>query len=113
MEKILNEINETNQKLMKSFDTLKSIDDVEIATSPKTEVYAEDKLRLFHYDRTEESGPATVKTPISIIYALVNTYKMLDLQPDRSYIKSLLANGFDLFLIDWGYLSNSDKYLII
>lgn len=110
MEKILSEINEANQKLLKSYDTLKSIEDVEIATSPKTEVYAEDKLRLFHYDR---ETPATVKTPIIIIYALVNTYKMLDLQPDRSYIKSMLENGFDVYLIDWGYPSHSDKYLSI
>ena len=110
MEKILSEINEANQKLLKSYDTLKSIDDVEIAQSPKTEVYAEDKLRLFHYDR---ETPATVKTPIIIIYALVNTYKMLDLQPDRSYIKSMLENGFDVYLIDWGYPSHTDKYLSI
>lgn len=110
MDRILSEINETNQKLMKSFDTLKSIDDVDIATSPKTQVYAEDKLRLYQYDR---ETPATVKTPVIIIYALVNTYKMLDLQPDRSYIKSLLANGFEVYLIDWGYPSHTDKYLTI
>jgi polyhydroxyalkanoate synthase len=110
MEKILSEINEANQKLLKSYDTLKSIDDVEIATSPKTEVYAEDKLKLYQYDR---ETPATQKTPIIIIYALVNTYKMLDLQPDRSYIKSMLANGFDVYLIDWGYPSHTDKFLSI
>lgn len=113
MERILSEINETNQKLMKSYDTLKSIHDVEIAVSPKTEVYAEDKLKLYQYDRTQESGPATVKTPVIIVYALVNTYKMLDLQPDRSYIKSMLANGFDVYLIDWGYPSHTDKFLTI
>ncbi len=110
MEKIISEINEANQKLMKSYDTLKSINDVEIATSPKTEVYAEDKMKLYQYDR---ETPATVKTPIIIIYALVNTYKMLDLQPDRSYIKSMLANGFDVYLIDWGYPSHTDKFLTI
>ena len=110
MDRILSEINETNQKLMKSFDTLKEISEVEIATSPKTEVYAEDKLKLYHYDR---ETPATVKTPIIIIYALVNTYKMLDLQPDRSYVKSMLENGFDVYLIDWGYPSHTDKYLTI
>ncbi len=113
MERILSEINDANQKLMKSFDTLKGIEGVEIAESPKTEVYAEDKIRLFNYDRTEESGEATVKTPIIIVYALVNTYKMLDLQPDRSYIKAMLANGHDVYLIDWGYPSHSDKFLTI
>ncbi len=111
MEKMLNEINEVNQKMLKSFDTLKSIEDVDIAATPKTEVYTEDKLRLFHYDRPTEMGPATVKTPVLIVYALVNTYKMMDLQPDRSYIKNLMNFGLDVYLIDWGHPSQGDRYL--
>jgi polyhydroxyalkanoate synthase subunit PhaC len=113
MEKMLNEINEVNQKMLKSFDTLKSIDNVEIAETPKTEVYAEDKLRLFHYDRSEDMGAPTVKTPVLIVYALVNTYKMMDLQQDRSYIKNLMNLGLDVYLIDWGYPSKADRYLSI
>jgi polyhydroxyalkanoate synthase len=110
MEKMFNEINEVNQKMMKSFDTLKSIEDVNIAETPKTEIYAEDKLRLFHYDR---ETPSTVKTPVLIVYALVNTYKMMDLQQDRSYIKNLMNLGLDVYLIDWGYPSKGDRYLSI
>ncbi|MGZ3866625.1 MAG: alpha/beta fold hydrolase, partial [Bacteroidia bacterium] len=108
MEKMLNEINEVNQKMMKSYETLKNIKDVNIAETPKTEIYAEDKLRLFHYDR---ETPATVKTPVLIVYALVNTYKMMDLQQDRSYIKNLMNLGLDVYLIDWGYPSKVDRYL--
>lgn len=108
MEKMLKEINEVNQKMMKSFETLKDIKDVNIAETPKTEIYAEDKLRLFHYDR---ETPATVKTPVLIVYALVNTYKMMDLQQDRSYIKNLMNLGLDVYLIDWGYPSKGDRYL--
>ena len=113
MEKMLNEINEVNQKMLKSFDTLKSIKDVEIAETPKTEVYAEDKLRLFHYDRPEEMGAPSVKTPVLIVYALVNTYKMMDLQQDRSYIKNLMGFGLDIYLIDWGHPTQGDRYLSI
>jgi len=108
MEKMLSEINQVNQKMLKSIETLKSIEDVNIAATPKTEVYAEDKLRLFHYDR---ESAATVKTPVLIVYALVNTYKMMDLQPDRSYIKNLMSLGLDVYLIDWGYPSKGDRYL--
>ena len=110
MEKMLNEINDVNQKMIKSFSTLKDIEEVEIATTPKTEIYAEDKLKLYHYDR---ETPASVKTPVLIVYALVNTYKMMDLQPDRSYIKNLMNLGLDVYLIDWGYPSKADKYLSI
>jgi polyhydroxyalkanoate synthase len=111
--KFLKEISDVNQKVLKSFDTLKDIQDVEIASTPKTEVYAEDKLRLFHYDRPAEAGPATVKTPVLIVYALVNTYKMMDLQPDRSYIRNLMNLGLDVYLIDWGYPTQVDRYLTI
>lgn len=106
--KLLQEIAELNQKMVKSYDTLSQIKDVDIAGSPKTEVYAEDKLRLYHYDRNSEP---TIKTPVLIVYALVNTYKMMDLQPDRSYIQNLLGLGLDVYLIDWGYPTKADRYL--
>jgi polyhydroxyalkanoate synthase subunit PhaC len=106
--KIIEEFNAMSSKLIKSYDTLKQIENVDIATTPKTAVLNEDKLTLYRYDRETD---ATYKTPVLIIYALVNTYKMLDLQPDRSYIKNLLGAGLDVYLIDWGFPSKGDKYL--
>ena len=106
--KMLQEIADANAKLVKGFETLGKLPEVEIAATPKTEVYAEDKLRLYHYNRDTD---ATIKTPVLIVYALVNTYKMLDLQPDRSYIRNLLNLGLDVYLIDWGNPSKGDRYL--
>lgn len=105
---LMKEMVDMGQKVLKSYDVLKEIKDVEIATSPKTAVYNEDKLTLYRYDRETE---ATFKTPVLIVYALVNTYKMLDLQPDRSYIKNLINAGIDVYLIDWGYPTKSDRFL--
>lgn len=106
--KLLEEMNNISAKMLKGYDTLTQINRVDIATSPKTAVYTEDKLTLYRYDRA--TAP-TYKTPVLIVYALVNTYKMLDLQPDRSYIKNLLAAGLDIYLIDWGNPTQADKYL--
>ena len=106
--KLLEEINNINSKILKSYETLNKVENVEIATSPKTAVYSEDKLTLYRYDRDTEP---TYKTPVLIVYALVNTYKMLDIQPDRSYIRNLLAAGLDVYLIDWGYPTKMDKYI--
>ncbi|MBS1650694.1 MAG: class III poly(R)-hydroxyalkanoic acid synthase subunit PhaC [Bacteroidetes bacterium] len=105
---ILQEMAEMGNKMAKSFKTLQEIGEVEIATSPKTEVYKEDKLTLYRYNRA--TNP-TYKTPVLIVYALVNTYKMLDLQPDRSYIKNLLNAGIDVYLIDWGFPTKGDRYI--
>lgn len=105
---VIQEMSDMGQKILKGYDTLKQIHEVDIATSPKTAVYNEDKLTLYRYNT--ESDP-TYKTPVLIVYALVNTYKMLDLQPDRSYIKKLLEAGLDVYLIDWGYPSKGDRYI--
>lgn len=104
----MKEMTELAEKMLKGAEVLKDIKEIDIATTPKTPVYKEDKLILYHYDR---ETPPTIKTPILIVYALVNTYKMLDLQPDRSYIKNLLKGGADLYLIDWGFPTKADRYL--
>src|SRR6187431_2315660 len=106
--KLVEELTNMGSKLLKSYETLNKVEEVEIAVSPKTAVYSEDKLTLYKYDRETE---ATYKTPVLIVYALVNTYKMLDIQPDRSYIKNLLNAGLDVYLIDWGFPSASDRFL--
>jgi len=108
--KMINEVLGANEKLLKSYETLSQIKEIEIAQTAKTEVYAEDKLKLYHFNR---ETPATIKTPVLIVYALVNTWKMMDLQPDRSYIKNLLHLGCDVYVIDWGYPAKGDRYLSI
>jgi polyhydroxyalkanoate synthase len=111
MEKnLVEEMNSLTTKMIKSYDAFSNLQDVEIAISPKTAVYSEDKLTLYKYNRETEP---TYKTPVLIVYALVNTYKMLDIQPDRSYIQNLLAAGLDVYLIDWGNPTKVDKFLSI
>jgi polyhydroxyalkanoate synthase len=105
---IIQEMADTTAKLMKSYNTLSQIDEVELGTTPKTLVYSEDKLKLYRYDR---ETPPTCKTPVLIVYALVNRYNMMDLQSDRSYIKNLLDLGLDIYVIDWGYPTKADRFL--
>jgi polyhydroxyalkanoate synthase len=105
---IIQEMADTTAKLMKSYDTLSQINEVEVGTTPKTLVYSEDKLKLYRYDR---ETPPTCKTPVLIVYALVNRYNMMDLQSDRSYIKNLLDLGLDIYVIDWGYPTKADRFL--
>jgi polyhydroxyalkanoate synthase len=83
-------------------------DDVQLATAPKDEVYRDGKLTLYRY------RPVTspkVKTPLLVVYSLANRYTMLDLQEDRSLVRGLLANGVDVYLIDWGYPTAADRWL--
>jgi polyhydroxyalkanoate synthase len=78
--------------------------------STRTEMLRIDKAVLWRYAPTaEDAGVA----PVVICYALVNRPYMLDLQPDRSLIRELLARGLDVWLVDWGYPDAGDAGLCL
>src|SRR5699024_1092787 len=99
---------QTQEKILKSFESLIEVSSDQANQTPRECVTEIDKLKLYHYD----SGRKTVhKTPTLIIYALVNTPSMMDIGQDRSFIKKLVDNNLDLYLIEWGFPTADDKYL--
>lgn len=99
-----------SQKLSAGLTTLRELDDVQFGCTEKEEIYREDKLVLYRFKGDNEP---TAKTPILIVYALVNRPYMVDLQEDRSLVRNLLARGEDVYLIDWGYPDRSDRWLTL
>jgi polyhydroxyalkanoate synthase subunit PhaC len=85
-------------------------DDVAIATTPKEEVWRQDKVSLHHYLPLSEKK---VKTPVLIVYGLIGRYTMADLQEDRSLVRNLLKLGVDLYVVDWGNPSRADRWLTL
>ena len=75
-------------------------DDVQFGPTPKQEVFRNDHVVLYRY---QPRVADRVGTPLLIVYALVNRPYMVDLQEDRSLVRSLLDEGVDVYLIDWGY----------
>jgi polyhydroxyalkanoate synthase subunit PhaC len=104
------EMEKAQKRILHGMDVMTGTGDIRISETPFDVVYAEDKLRLLHYKPT---GKDVSPVPVLVVYALVNRQTMLDLQPDRSMIRSLLAAGFEVFMIDWGYPSKLDKFLTI
>ena len=51
------------------------------------------------------------KTPVLIVYALIKRPYILDLQPGKSVVQSLLKQGFEVYLIDWLPPNNADTQL--
>ncbi|MEY7847761.1 class III poly(R)-hydroxyalkanoic acid synthase subunit PhaC [Natrarchaeobius sp. A-rgal3] len=89
-------------------DRTETIENVDVGQTPSEVVYEENKLRLLHYEpKTEEQHDV----PILVVYALINKPYILDLQPDRSVVQTLLEAGFDVYLIDWGEPSKLDRSL--
>ncbi len=82
--------------------------DVGVGETPRELVWQLDKVKVFRY---KNQNPITYKTPILVSYALINRYHMMDLQPDRSLVKKLQSFGLDIYVLDTGYPTHSDKYL--
>ncbi len=107
---ILNEARGFNEKLAQGVGHLMDVGDIPSGVTPKEAVYKEDKMVLYRY---KGEKAATNKTPLLIVYALVNRPYMTDLQENRSTIRGLLDAGQDVYLIDWGYPDEADRFLTI
>jgi len=46
-----------------------------------------------------------------ISYALINRYHILDIHPEKSWVRNLLEQGFEVYMLDWGTPTSMDKYL--
>lgn len=106
----LKRIEYLNKKLSSGFFNLTESLNTESGTTPKKTVLSRDRWTLYRYDPVVEKP---VGIPIVIIYALVNRYYMMDLQPDRSMVKKFLETGLDVYVLDWGYPKPMDKYLTL
>lgn len=96
------------RKLAASLKTLRSMDEVHFGVTDKDEIYREDKVVVYRFRGDKKP---TAKTPTLIVYALVNRPYMVDLQEDKSLVRNLLAQGEDVYLIDWGYTDGADRWL--
>jgi polyhydroxyalkanoate synthase len=85
-------------------------DDLAIATVPRDEVWREDMVRLYRCKPVVDSPHAV---PILITYALVGRFQMIDLEVERSLVRKLLAQGFDVYFIDWGLPGRAQRWLTI
>jgi len=109
-DEILSETRDFNEKLAQGVGHLMDVGDIPSGVTPKEAVYKEDKMVLYRY---KGEKAASNKTPLLIVYALVNRPYMTDLQENRSTIRGLLDAGQDVYLVDWGYPDEADRFLTI
>lgn len=107
---IVDEMMATSKKLAQGYETLQEIDEVDVATTPKELVWQRDKVKIYHYERPDGKAPKC-KTPVLVSFAMLNRHDVLDLQQDRSLMRKLLMEGLDIYIMDWGYPTRSDRYL--
>jgi len=100
-----------NSYLSDAYDVLTSDLNDNIAETPYEIIHQEDRVKLKYYK--SNAGKKKRKTPLLVVYALINRETMLDLQPGRSVVEKFLNDGMDVYMIEWGYPSFMDKYLTI
>jgi len=113
LKRLSEDADKAQARAQKAPDVLLGPLDTEIASTPYDVVYEEDRVKLKHYNRAEFPPDEGLKTPLLVVYALINRETMLDLQPGRSVVHSFLKSGIDLYMVDWGYPTRKDRFLTI
>ena len=85
-------------------------DEIRMETTDHDVAYAQDNVRLLRY-RPIAPRHRRHRTPLVITYALINRYHILDIHPSKSWVRNLLGQGFDVYMIDWGTPTDADRYL--
>jgi polyhydroxyalkanoate synthase len=70
----------------------------DLATSPGAVVFSHEMFELIQYQ------PATsqvYRRPLLLVPPQVNKYYVMDLSPNKSLVRYLVANGFQVFTISW------------
>jgi polyhydroxyalkanoate synthase subunit PhaC len=78
--------------------------------TPSEVIQMNGKFSLIHYKPVVEQK---YKTPILVVYSLINRHYILDLLPNISIINGLLKQGFDVYATDWGTPDSSYKDMTI
>jgi polyhydroxyalkanoate synthase len=104
------ELAELPARVQRGLEMLADGVDHAVAQTPADVVYTEDRMRLLHY-RPVLPPERIHPVPVVIVYALINRYIMLDLEPGRSFVQNLLNQGLDVYLVDWGRPTAADRYL--
>jgi len=95
-------------KVAKTVELLSRGNHISVGDTPN-DIVSETRLyRLLHYHSLVKRVSST---PILVVYALVNRSYVLDLQPNKSWIRHLLMQGFDVYLLDWKSPARIDKYV--
>ena len=83
-------------------------------------IFQKNSTKLLHYinNNTHQQTKGSESNNnnnniLLIIYAPINRFHILDLNPSKSVVRTLLNNGIDVYLLDWGYPDKKDNELTL
>lgn len=85
-------------------DAVRARAEAVVGATPHDVVVRYNKLRVFHYHQAQ----LRYATPLLLVPALISPSYILDLHPGGSFVEFLIAHGYDVYLLDWGYPGDED-----
>ena len=86
---------------------LLTTDDAVVGATPRDVVWTHRNTTLYRY----RSSQRRYGVPLLLVFALINRPEIFDLRPGSSLVEYLIEEGFDVFLVDWGYPDEEDADL--
>ena len=99
LDNLLSDLDKTNQMIqLQTTDTSKFKLGENIATTEGKIVYQNEIIQLIHYKPITHQN---YSVPILIVSPFINKYYVMDLHPEISFVKWLLEQNYNVFLISW------------
>ncbi len=98
----------TRERVKKGIDILLARNEPPVGVTPKDIIYSRGTLKLYHYRPMSDE---VYRVPVVFVMSLVSKPWILDLTFGQSFVQYLLAQGFDVFMIDWGIPRPEDRRL--
>jgi polyhydroxyalkanoate synthase len=102
------QVDKNRERIKRGLDILLAREEPPVGATPKDVVYSRGTLRLYHY---RPMANEVYRVPVVFVMSLVSKPWILDLTFGQSFVQYMLAQGFDVFMIDWGVPRPEDKRL--
>ncbi len=102
------EATRTVERTRRSIEVLLGRRGPEVGLTPKDVLYSKGTMKLYRYHPQTDD---VYRVPIVLVMSLISKPYILDLAPGQSFVEYLLKQGFDVYMIDWGYPRAEDSKL--